>query len=124
MPAPLARVLASELTVPRNLRGRFRGFVEVGGVRDGAFQHFKIALSTLNRGGLYTSLFVLYTSRRLVKYKPGSIQASGIGWLGKSGNGPGCLHGLVRRRLSALPGTRVQVPACSSLKNPPKIFKI
>ena len=48
-----------ELTIPRNLRGQFRGSEEVGDVRDRAFQHLKIDFSTLNPGGLFTSLFGL-----------------------------------------------------------------
>ena len=48
----------SELTIPRNLRGRFRGFVRVGGVPERAFQHFKIALSTLNLGVSFMIHFV------------------------------------------------------------------
>ena len=114
----------SELTIPRNLRGRFRGFVRVGGVPERAFQHFKIALSTLNLGVQYTSLFVQYTSPRLVKYCPGSKQAAGLEWLSRSDFEPSCLGGLVRRRLTAKPESRVRVLAWSSPQNPPKIFKI
>ena len=49
----------SEHTIPRNLRGRFRGSGEVGDVRDRVFQHLKIDFSTLNLGGLFTTLFGL-----------------------------------------------------------------
>ena len=81
-----------------------------------AFQHFKIALSTLNPGDQYTCHFDMYTGPRLVKYCPGSIPVTGIEWLSRSGNGPGCLYGLVRRRLTTMPETRVRVLAWSSPK--------
>jgi len=106
----------SELTIPRNLRGRFRGFVRVGGVRDRAFQHSKIALSTLNPGVQYIELFVQYTGPQLVKYCPGSILDAGLEWLSRSDFEPGCLRSLVRRRLFALLGTRVRVLASPSPK--------
>ena len=114
----------SELTIPRNLRGRFRGFVRVGGVRDVAFQHFKIPLSTLNPGVSYMTRFVSYMVRRLVKYGPGHKRDAGIEWLSRSDFGPDCLGGLGRRRLPAKPKTRVRVLALPTPENLPKIFKI
>ena len=80
------------------------------------FQHLKIDFSTLNPGGLFTSLFGLFTSLRLVKYKPACKQAAGLEWLGRSDFEPGCLSSLVRRRWFALRGTRVQAPASPSPK--------
>ena len=110
------RSTTSELTIPRNLRGRFRGSGEVGDVRDRVFQHLKIDFSTLNPGVQYTGFFVQYTGRRLVKYWISSILDAGLEWLGRSDFEPGCLSGLVRRRWFALLGTRVQAPASSSPK--------
>ena len=116
--------MTSEPTVPRNLRGRFRGFVEVGGVRDPAFQHFKIALSTLNPGVLFTGFFVLFTVPRLVKYSTCCLQHAGIEWLSRSGLRARCVNGLVGERLPAMPETWVRVLALALSEDPPKIFKI
>ena len=116
--------MTSEPTVPRNLRGRFRGFVEVGGVRDGAFQHFKIALSTLNPGVQYTVRFVQYIVSQLVKYCPGSILACGIEWLSRSDLRAGCVNGLVGERLPAMPETWVRVLVWKSSKKSSKSEKI
>ena len=65
---------------------------------------------------MFTSLFGLFTSLRLVKYKPACKQAAGLEWLGRSDFEPGCLSSLVRRRWFALRGTRVQAPASPSPK--------
>ena len=109
----------SAWTIPRNLRGHFRGFGEVGDVRDRAFQHLKIDFSTLNLGVPILVRFVPILVRRLVNIGPGQYRYGRIDWLSRSGAEPGCLGGLVRRRSFALLGTRVQAPAPPS----PKIFQ-
>ena len=110
-------------TIPRNLRGRFRGFARVGGVRDPPFQHLKIDFSTLNPGVQVIVRFVPYTVRQLVNYCPGNNWYARIGWFGRSGTEPGCLGGLVRRRSFALLGTRVRAPAPPSRNFPGKSSK-
>ena len=106
----------SELTIPRNLRGRFRGSGEVGDVRDRVFQHLKIDFSTLNLGVPILVRFVPILVRQLVNIGPGQYRYGRIDWLSRSGAEPGCLGGLVRRRSFALLGTRVRAPALSSSK--------
>ena len=54
--------------------------------------------------------------RRLVKYGPGHKRDAGIEWLSRSVCEPGCLSGLVRRRLLAKPETRVRVLALPTPK--------
>ena len=108
--------MVSEPTIPRNLRGRFRGFVRVGGVPERAFQHFKIALSTLNLGVPILVRIVPILVRQLVNICPGKYQYGRIDWFGRSGAEPSCLGGLVRRRLLAKPETRVQVLALPTPK--------
>ena len=110
-------------TIPRNLRGRFRGSGDVGDVRDPPFQHLKIDFSTLNPGVQVIVRFVPYTVRQLVNYCPGNNWYSRIGWFGRSGAEPGCLGGLVRRRSFALLGTRVRAPASPSRNFPEKSSK-
>ena len=54
--------------------------------------------------------------RRLVKYGPGHKRDAGIELLSRSVCEPGCLSGLVRRRLLAKPETRVRVLALPTPK--------